>query len=281
MKKIIATTVLITMFSATVFAQTTKAGQEVLKVNADYDKATLNGDASFFKKVLAPEFITYGPDGSFRNRAEVLKRMEKEKAAPTYKLTALSSDDVKVKMAGNLAVVTGQWKSTTTTMENEATPHNDEGRYTAIYEKRNGQWLLITDHATEKTHTATELEPALKKASDDYDKALKTKDAGLFERLLTEDYESTNETGQVRNKKDDIANMTSPDLVFSSIKSEDKKFRIYRNAAVETGSYSAEGTYKGKAFSEKGRYTSTWIYKDGKWQMVADHTSVMPVKSDQ
>ena len=35
---------------------------------------------------------------------------------------------------------------------------------------------------------------------------------------------------------------------------------------------------KNKPFSERGRYTYTWMYKDGCWQMVTDHVSVIPVK---
>jgi ketosteroid isomerase-like protein len=178
-------------------------------------------------------------------------------------------------VSGNLAVVTAKWKSSTTSMEADASPHNDEGYYTAVYEKRNGRWLLLSDHATEKPHTPDELEPGVKKASEDYDKAWGTKNATLFAGLLTDDYMSTNENGKTKNKSDDIAQMTSPDLVITSNKADDKKFRIYRNAAVETGRYIVAGTYKEKAFSETGRYTSTWIYKDGKWKMAADHTSIV------
>ncbi len=271
------TLVFIIAFAPIAFGQKTKAEQEVLKVNADYDRAILKGDISFHEKLFAPEYRSYNPDGTSRNRTEVLERMKKEKATPAFKLAALTSDDVKVKVSGNLAVVTAGWKSTGTSVDGDGTPHNDEGYYTAVYEKRNGRWLLFTDHATEKPHTPAELEPGLRKASDDYDKALQTKNAAL-QKLLAEVYTSINKTGQMRNKKDDIANMTSADLVFTTNKAEDKKFRIYRNSAVETGKFTATGTYKGQAFSETGRYTSTWIYRDGKWQMVADHTSLIPEK---
>lgn len=59
--------------TATAFGQNTTAEQEVLKVNSDYDKAILAGDFAFHEKLLAPEFISYDPDGSSRNRSEVLK----------------------------------------------------------------------------------------------------------------------------------------------------------------------------------------------------------------
>ncbi len=101
----------------------------------------------------------------------------------------------------------------------------------------------------------------------------------MFEKLLADDFTHTNEVGQVRNKKDEIAHTTSPDVVFTSNKADDKKFRIHRSSAVETGRYTATGTYKGKPFSETGRYTTTWFYKNGKWQMAADHASIIPEKS--
>jgi ketosteroid isomerase-like protein len=279
MRVIILTALVLMMSTVLLFAQNTKAEQEVLKVNSDYDKAILKGDISFHERLLAPEYVSYNPDASARTRSEVLERMKKEKATPTFKLTALASDDVKVKVAGNLAVVTARWNSTGTAMETDAEPHTDQGYYTAVYEKRNGRWMLLSDHATEKPHTTAELEPSLRKASESFDKALETKNAALFEKLLAEDYTSTNEAGRISNKKDEIAQMTSPDFVLTSAKADDKNFRIYRNSAVETGRYSVTGTYKGKNFSETGRYTSSWIYKDGKWQIAADHTSVITDKS--
>jgi hypothetical protein len=54
-----------------------------LKVNSDYDQAILKGDVSFHEKLLAPEFISYDPDGSSKNRSEVLEGLKKQKAAPS------------------------------------------------------------------------------------------------------------------------------------------------------------------------------------------------------
>lgn len=270
---------LIAFTTATTFAQNTKAEQEVLKVNSDYDKAILAGDLAFHEKLLAPEFISYDPDGSFKNRTQVLERIKKQKAAPTFKTSAATSNDVKVKVSGNLAVVTGGWKTTSSSIEADAVSHTNQGRYTVVYEKRNGHWLLITDHATQKIRTPEELEPELRKASDDFDKAFEAKNAATFEKLLADDFTHTNENGRVTNKKDEIANITSPDLVLTSNKTDDKKFRIHRNSAVETGRYTATGTYKGKPFSETARYTTTWFYKNGKWQIAADHASIIPEKN--
>lgn len=270
--RFIYSVVFIFAFSTFVSAQS-QAEQEVLKVNAELDQAIVKRDIAFHEKLLAPEYVSFGPDASVKTKTQVLEEIKKQHADEAFRLTDLKSEDVKVKLNGNLAVVTGKWKSEGIIKGGDGSPHLDQGTYTAVYEKRNGSWYLLSDQANEKQHTPEELEPWLRQASERYDKAWETRDASLFESLLTDDYLSTNEAGMVRNKKDDIAHMTSPDLVLTSATSGDKKFRIFRSAAVETGTYSVSGTYKGQAFSETGRYTTTWIYKDGRWQIMSDHTS--------
>jgi uncharacterized protein (TIGR02246 family) len=275
MKKLFVTTFLAGACATALFAQT-KEEKEVLKVNEAYEAAMAKGDYDAQEKVLSPNYVTYLPDGSFEGRAQVAEYFKKQKTSPTYKMISMVSDDVKAKVSGNLAVVTGAWKATTKTTDAEAQPHQDAGRYTAIFEKQNGTWLLLSDHVTEKPHTPEEMEPDLRKASDTYDRAMLARDAAMFEKLLADDFMYTSNKGKTSNKQEEINNMTTADLAISSAKASDKKFRIYRNAAVETGRYDVTGTYKGTPFTESGRYTTTWIYKDGKWRIVADHTSVLP-----
>jgi hypothetical protein len=65
-------------------------------------------------------------------------------------------------------------------------------------------------------------------------------------------------------------------MVIESTELSDQKVRVIGNgAAVETGKYRTKGTNKGKAFDETGRYTTTWVWRGGRWQIVADHTSVI------
>lgn len=276
MRKLLVTALLMGACSTTLFAQQTKEEKEVLKVNEAYEEAMRKGDYDAQEKFLAPGYVAYLPDGSHENRAAAVEYFRKQKTSPAYKTVTMKSDDVKVKVSGNLAVVTGAWKATTQRTEADSEPHDDAGRYTAIYEKQNGKWLLLSDHVTEKPHTAEEMEPSLRKASDAYDRAMSARSSEMFEKLLADDFMYTSNTGKTTNKQEEIKSMTSADLVLTSAKASEKKFRIYRNAALETGRYDVTGTYKGTPFTEAGRYTTTWIYKDGKWQIVADHTSALP-----
>ncbi|HSP41155.1 MAG TPA: nuclear transport factor 2 family protein [Gillisia sp.] len=259
---------------APIVAQNTADENEVRKLNEAYDQAIKNADVAFYENLLAEDFVSYSTDGKVKNKSEVLEEVKKQKANPTYRMSKIGSDDVKVKLSGNLAVVTAQWNATTHTMEDDE-PHEDTGHYVAVYEKRDGKWQLISDMGSEKPHTPEELKPSLEKASATFDEAIKKGDKEAFKKLFAEDYQSTNNEGKKRTREQDIEMMFDPDLKLESMTAEDKEFKIYRNFAVETGQYNVSGSYKGEKFTETGRYTSTWIFKDGKWQLVADHTSTI------
>lgn len=276
MKRLIVAVLLTALAASVALAQNGKAEGEIRKLIAEYDQAGVKNDIAFFERMLADDYIYAGPNGKSRTRAEVLAEMRKEAAQPTYKMTAAASQDVQVKVMDDVALVTASWTSTTIGPEsNPFPPHNDSGRYTTVFEKRGGRWMVVADHVTEMPHTPEEQEPEMKKASDSYDAAFKAGDASALARLLADDYMYTNEDGRTRNRAEEIAALTSPDLKIESASSGDKKFRIYRNTAVETGSFAVKGTHKGKPFAETGRYTATWVRRDGRWQIVADHTSVI------
>jgi uncharacterized protein (TIGR02246 family) len=251
--------------------------QEIRNLIALYDEAAMKNDIGFYETNLAPDYQIATSEGSFENKESSLQFMKQELENPSYKLISLKSDSVQVHFIGNAAVVSGKWLSTTQAFkDSNPVMHNDEGRYTSILEKRDGKWMMVSEHVSDKPHNKTEIEASLKAASESYDKGLMTKDKALFSDLFADDYASTGREGKLTNKEDEINQMMSSDVVFLTSNTDDKNFRIYRNTAVETGKFSSTGTYKGKPFSETGRYTTTWIYRDGKWKIVADHTSPMP-----
>ena len=251
--------------------------QEIKDLMAQYDEAAMKNDLGFFEANFAPDYQNATSEGSFENRETILKFIKEDIEKPHYKLVSLKSDSIQVRFIGDAAVVSGKWLSTTQALDDpNPVMHNDEGRYTSILEKRDGKWMMVTEHVSDKPHNKSQLEIELKAASESYDKGLLTKDKAFFEGLFEDDYSATGREGKLTNKKDEIEQMMSTDLVFLNASTDDKNFRIYRNTAVETGRFSSTGSYKGKPFSETGRYTTTWIYRDGKWKIVADHTSPMP-----
>ena len=251
--------------------------QEIRDLITSYDEAAVKNDIGFFEANVASDYYIATSQGGFENRENTLKYIKEDIENPTYKLVSLKSDSVQVHIIGNAAVVSGKWLSTTQAMDDpNPVMHDDEGRYTSILEKRDGKWIMVREHVTEKPHDKTKMETELKAASESYDKGLIAKDKALFEDLFADDYAATGRGGKVTNKEEEITQIMSPELVFLSSKTDDKNFRIYKNTAVETGRFSGTGSFKGVPFSEMGRYTTTWIYRNGKWKIVADHTSLIP-----
>ncbi len=118
------------------------------------------------------------------------------------------------------------------------------------------------------------MEQQVLKAGQGYGDLMKRKNRAGLERLLADEYMFTDEAGKTRNKAEDVAQMTSSDLVIESNEISDQKVRVIgNNAAVETGMFKVKGTHKGKSFDKAGRYTTTWVWRGGRWQVAADHTS--------
>lgn len=259
------------------FAQNSAAEQEVLKFNAAYEKAQIDRDVAFFERVFADDYTFSGPMADVEDKAKALAYIRSEREKPTYKLVSVKSENVKAKVMGNMAILTGDWIGTSMSATDAlAEPHTDRGRYTVFLEKRNGQWVVLAEHVSEAQHDRKLMEQEITKASDAYTDAMRKRDRAAFERLLADDYIFTNEEGKTRNKTEDIAMMTSGDTVIESAEVSDRKIRVLSNAsAVETGKWTVKGTNKGKVFTETGRYTTTWVWRGGRWQIAADHTSAI------
>ncbi|MDQ3131392.1 MAG: nuclear transport factor 2 family protein [Acidobacteriota bacterium] len=275
MKKLIAIAALTVLSTFAAFAQNGKDEQEILKLNSEYEQAGLKNDAAFFERVWADDYIYSGADGKTENRTQALEFVRKEKEKPTFKLISLKSDDVKIRLIGNAAVVTANWTSETTPIGTENVEvHFDKGRYTMVYEKRNGKWTAVSEHISEAPHDRKLMEQQVLKMGQEYGKMIKNQDAAAVERILADEYLFTNEVGKVKNKAEDLATYKTSDTKFEMFEVSDQKVRVIGNgAAIETGSVRFKGSQKGKPFDGSERYTTTWVWRGGRWQVAADHVS--------
>ena len=275
MKKLFAIATLMMIMAGLSFAQNGKDEQAIMDIHKSLDQAFLSKDISVFERIFADDYAMSGISGKKMNRAETLEDLRKEMANTNYKVLTATSDDLKVKVSGNMAITTGNWTSTmasTTAMNTE--PHKDSGRFTGIYEKRNGKWMLVAEHWSEAQHDKKAMEAQVMKMGQEYTQAIKIQDAAAVERLLADDYMFTNERGAVKNKTEDLAGYKTP-VKFDTFEMSDQKVRVIgNNAAVETGIITYKGNDKnGKPMAGKERYTTTWVWRDMRWQIVADHVS--------
>lgn len=276
MKKLFILALLTIVSTYSAFAQNNKDEQEVLKFNAEYEQAQINRDVAFFERALADNYTFSGPDGGTENKIQALEWLRKEKEKPTSKLISLKSEDVKAKVTGNTAILTGTWVGTTTPIaDDKAEPHTDKGRYTAVLEKRDGRWVVVAEHVSEAQHDRKLMEQQVLKMGKEYGEMIRRGDAAAIEKILADEFLYTDEKGKVLNKMEDLATYKDRKSKLELAETTDQKVRVIgNNAAIETGTFRVKGTDKdGKPFDDTERYTATWVWRGGRWQIASDHTS--------
>lgn len=134
--------------------------------------------------------------------------------------------------------------------------------------------LAMLTGATAAMATAGEAEQAVIAAENQAAKALQTNNAELFGSLLADKYVYTDQDGTVfAGKAANIADMKF--TTWTTEETADLKVTVFGNTAIATGTFVAKGTYKGKSFDDRGRFTDTWVKMNGKWQVVASHASLI------
>lgn len=251
-----------------------KTEQEIRAFIADYDKAFLAQDAAFFEKNLADDYFYSGTTGTTQNKTQALDELKKMTADKTYRMSEMKSEGLAVRVVGKTAVVTGTWVSTGTA--DGGAPHTDRGRFTSILENRNGKWLIVTEHASENPHDKKLMEEQVMKAGQAYNDMIKRNDVAAIEKVLAENYMYTSSEGSLNTREQEMARLKSGKIKIDVAELTEQKVRIIGNSgAIETGKFHVTGTSDGKAFDETERYTSTWVWRGGRWQIVADHTTAI------
>ena len=100
-------------------------------------------------------------------------------------------------------------------------------------------------------------------------------DTIALRRIYADDFFGIGPTGVVRTKAEVIADFTSHVLTYKSITTAEVRVRVYGNTAVETGRSKMVGQDRGRAVPRENRFTRVWVMTDGRWQLVANHYSLM------
>jgi len=111
--------------------------EKLLELNALYIRSVQHSDVVAFRQFLAPEFMCSNGDGSYLDLEQFLRAT----AAPV-KISGLEAKEVQVRILGDTAVIHGR----TLYAKHDGTPGG--GRYTDVYQRRNGRWLCVAAHVT-------------------------------------------------------------------------------------------------------------------------------------
>ena len=124
-------------------ARASEAERELLRANEQYDAAIIRGDVAALERIFAGEFIYTNP------QAEVLDKKQQIAALSSggLKLTEAKSDDVRIRIYGETAVMTGRF---TAKAESPGKSERIEERYTAVWVRRDGRWQLVAEQGNLK-----------------------------------------------------------------------------------------------------------------------------------
>jgi hypothetical protein len=107
-------------------------------------------------------------------------------------------------------------------------------------------------------------------------RAMRTDDIPVLDRLLADDLLFTDHAGKVITKEWDLAAHRSGDMTISSLTPSEQVIRIYSSAVIVASVRLAiAGTYRNEEFTGDIRYTRVWMERNGAWQVVAGHSSVV------
>jgi ketosteroid isomerase-like protein len=105
-------------------------------------RAWVAGDRAAIERIIAPEWTVTGPDGQISTRADILREVFETR---THRISSLTIDDVRVRVFGDAAVVTGRTRGRG---ESGNTPYDVEIRFTDMFVRRDWRWQAVASHAS-------------------------------------------------------------------------------------------------------------------------------------
>ncbi|MFZ4611491.1 MAG: nuclear transport factor 2 family protein [Gemmataceae bacterium] len=119
-------------------------------------------------------------------------------------------------------------------------------------------------------------EQQIQEASKVYEQALTQKNELLLKSILADNFILTTASGKVLSKKDMMLNLTKEGTKYDKFESSEVRISVLNDAAIETGKVHTVGIRAGKKIAETTRYTDFWIKIQGKWLLLAEHSSFIP-----
>lgn len=264
--------------------------REVREFLSRYDKAVADREVATLELMLAEDYVYTGASGRRSDRSRVLAFYKREKTAPSNRRISLIHDNVKIRAVGSMAVITNAYTSQTAPLDPpDAEVEITRGIHIVVFEKRKNRWLVIAEQDTEQPHDEKPMIQQVFKAGQAYNELMKRIKSGrsyedlekggdiaALKQILADDYSSVNSDGEVINKTEELERYKTIRITLSSSEILEQNVRIIdNNTAVETGKIRRIGAKDGGAFDIAIRYTTTWVFCDGRWQIIAEHASTI------
>ncbi len=121
---------------------------------------------------------------------------------------------------------------------------------------------------SEKSRTVLTLENAWNQAEVNHD-------AKALELLLAETFVYTDSDGSFMNRSRWLSHVKLGVDDYQQLSNEDQTAHVYGDTVVVTGAYRERIRIMGKSVLRRGRFTDTWIYRNGRWECVASQATLI------
>jgi len=115
--------------------------EELQRLHKELIVATWTGDAMWFEENLGDDFLLISPSGTIRTKRDVISEL----AAPGLKMEPFEPNEVRIRIHADTAVINGRMVQRYTA---GSVRSSNDLRYTDVFVKKKGRWLLISGHAS-------------------------------------------------------------------------------------------------------------------------------------
>ncbi len=143
----------------------------------------------------------------------------------------------------------------------------------------------ITDskasQTTNKGQQISYLEREIVRMEREFAVATMRNDMAALDRIMADDYTFTDSSGAVRTKTQvftDLARVLAQANVMNvykieSINPDELKVHVYGDTAVVTGRTRVKAYTADQSISDQYRFKRVWVKQQGRWQLVANHST--------
>ena len=248
---------------------------EVLRVDEELRQAFLQHDAAALNRLLADDWKVIHVNGREQTKAQFIDAIQSGRA----KFLSIELDQIEVRLYGDTAIVTARWSNT---IEFKGEQSTGRDRVTRVWVKRPEGWRAVTDHAVyleenkspAVTPAASADEKEILRLTEVINAAWLKHDVATITPLIADDMQAWSFKGTRRGKAELLRSVEKSEE--SDTKVEDPMVRVFGDAAVYTARITDTGKHpNGEASSITSTVTTVWVRRAGKWQMVAEHQSVV------
>lgn len=128
-------------------------------------------------------------------------------------------------------------------------------------------------HSTSSGGAALEGSQGLREADAARFAAMVAGDVAALDKMLGPDLSYTHSNGLVQDRAAFLAALRQGTLRYESMTPSDVRVRLYEPAGIVTGRIDMKVSLDGKESQIAARYTAVYVRRDGRWQLVAWHSS--------